>query len=214
MIYITTDIRANVMKKNENYKYNIIINQWAIIEFLKTSKIKIENCKDLKEGHLVLLSAIVDFCAIDNSDLLKKNIDNDIYTYLTDKFLLNNLPLMRCKNRQLKNRLKVLEKYGFILRYIENNEKRYITVSNRFLRLLNKGNIKVSPKEFLYKYHRKEFNELRTLYADKLNKPQFDKILNKFSDVVEFDQYMSKNYSMFNLLERFKNYLNECLNDK
>ena len=200
------------MKIKENYKYSISINHWAIIEFLK-DKYDINQIKDLKIEHYYLLSGIIHFYLLEGLKHLK--VERDMYTLMADNLFFNNLPFLSCGLRTLKERVSLLEKYGFISRYIENQNKRYIRVNRKLLHLLNKGDLDISPVTYLKKYFTKEFNGIYKKYVGMLPYKRIDKLIKSFDDKEHLSQYMSDSYNIPSdeLLNRLELYLDKCVND-
>lgn len=202
------------MNINDNYIHNVKINQWAVIEFLNRKKIRVENAKNLKVEHLFLLFGIVRLYI--NEKTIKKYKNEKEYVLLTDKFLQGNLPFVKCSNRQLKNRIKILENYDFIERYIENENMRYIFVSPILMHLLGYSSIGLSPITQVKKYLTKDFKKLYKDYSNKFKTERLDDLIKTFDTQIHQERYLANgnwNVSLIEVLQRLDTYLQKSLTD-
>ncbi|MBG7612103.1 hypothetical protein IU405_07560 [Polaribacter sp. BAL334] len=216
------------MKINDNYKYLISVNQWALIEFFNLNKIGKERFKKLKSNHCILLFLLVDLCTKGN--FLKKSVNGFVYTYISTSLILDNLPLFYLKdtnqdnqkeyerlNRTLQNLFNRLKELGLLKIYIEGNTKRYVYINSEFLRLCNKGDDKLTPFEFVCKYWLNDLEEIRGkyLYSFNRNKNKYFKVEEKFF-FNEYSYQLEKtnyNISKWDILPRLESYITENIKD-
>jgi hypothetical protein len=216
------------MKINDNYRYIVNVNQWALIEYFKAKKIKMERLKELKGEHLLILSLIVELYL--NKNLTNKTFKGLDYTWMANSLFYDNLPILFIKKaktkkgkiaeklslkRNLQNYLTRLIDLGIIYRIVENETTRFLRVDQIFLAKCNKGEIKLSPLEFVNKYYKKEFYSIKKGYQILLPYNRYPAIESKFFDEEHYNQYMNKDFTIdkHDLFLRFKLYLDECLKD-
>ena len=48
------------MKINDNYRYVVSVNQWALIEYFKAKNLSLDRLKEIKGAPLMVLSLIVE----------------------------------------------------------------------------------------------------------------------------------------------------------
>lgn len=117
------------MKKDENYQYNIFINQKALIDFEEELKI----CtKRISYDHYVILAIIIISMKYENGFYKHKYIEYDRYIFLNTCVFLKQLP--KIKPTMVYNKLLVLQDLGYILMVIENQNERYIAVNEILLK--------------------------------------------------------------------------------
>jgi hypothetical protein len=215
------------MKINENFRYAVHIDQWAILEYFKTQEIELERMKNLKGEHYLILGFIVDSCF--NTRLTNKEVKGLTYTWMGNSLFFNNLPLTFIRTaktkkdkkkeysslkRNLQNYLNRLIEYDFIYRVIENKTTRYLRVNQRFLTLCNKGENKISPLLMVNKYFKKELQEIEKEYKPTLPHARYESNVSTFFNIEEDEQYIyDKNFDKDNLLMRLRKYLDECVKD-
>lgn len=202
------------MNINDNYIHNVNINQWAVIEFLKQEKIGVENAKKIKIEHLYLLFGIVRLYTSKNT--IKKCKNNREYVLMTDSFIQDNLPFTKCNNRQLKNRIKILENCSFLERVIENENTRYVFVSPMLLSLCGLSETGISPLTLAKKYLSKEFKKLYNDYNNKFKTKRLDDLISTFDNQLHYEKYQLKekwNIPHIEILRRLDTYLQKSLTD-
>jgi hypothetical protein len=207
------------MKINENFRYAVHIDQWAIIEYFKNQKKDLERVKLLKGRHYMILGFIIGGYLA--TGLKNKEIKGATYTWMGNSHFFDNLPLVFIRSaktkqdkekeyltlkRNLQNYLDRLIEFGFIYREIEN-ETRYLRVDNVLLSKCNKGPNKVSPLDNVNKYFKKELLAIQKEYVPQLpNKIRYEKMLKKFFFDEEWDH-------KDDLFIRLRKYLDECVKD-
>jgi len=215
------------MKINENIRYSVHVDQWAILEYFKVQEIDLEHLKYLKGEHYMILGFIID--SFLNTGLKNKEVEGLNYTWMGNSLFFNNLPIIFIRTsktkegkkkeylslkRNLQNYLNRLIEFGFIYREIEN-ETRYLRVDNVLLSKCNKGPNKVSPLDNVNKYFKKELLAIQKEYVPQLpNKIRYEKMLKKFFFDEEWDQsYYNKPFDKDDLFIRLRKYLDECVKD-
>jgi hypothetical protein len=216
------------MKINDNYSYIVSVDQWALIEYFKAKKINLERLRDIKGDHLLILSLIVGFYL--NEKLITKTFKGLDYTWMSNTLFYDNIPVMFIRKaitkkekkreelslkRNLQNYLTRLIDLGIIHRIIENESTRFLRVDEVFLTKCNRGKVKLSPLDFVNKYHKKEFYAIKKEYEMVLPYSRYPALESKFFDNEHFNQYMNKDFTIDKqyLFSRFRMYLDECVKD-
>lgn len=147
-------LKYKYMGKDENYQFNIFINQKACIEFEKENNI---DTKKLSYDHYVLLSFIIISMKYENGFFKRKDHEGDRYILLNNSVFLKQLP--KIKTKMVANKLALLKDLGYILIFIENNNERYISVN---WSLLNKwiGTNKNTHTKHLKKHDVKTYEQV------------------------------------------------------
>lgn len=215
------------MKINENFRYAVHVNQWAILEYFKVQKIDLEHLKYLKGEHYMILGYIIDNFL--NTGLKNKEFEGLNYTWMGNSLFFNNLPIIFIRTsktkegkkkeylslkRNLQNYLNRLIEFGFIYREIDNKTTRYLRVNERLLTLCDKGKYKISTLKRVNKYFKKEFQEIEKEYKPQLDHKSYKNAVDIVFDKEDYDQQMfDKPFDKDDLFIRLRKYLDECVKD-
>lgn len=179
------------MEKDENYQFNIFINQKACIDFEKEFEI---NTKKIGYDHYVMLSIIIISMKYENGFFKHKDYEDNRYILLNNCVFLRQLP--KIKNKMVANKLAILKELGYILTFIENHNERYIAVNRN---LLNKwiGTNKNTHTKYLKKKDEKLYLELFAFAksSHRCSKEEVDKIFLSF----DIYRYFEGNYDLENI---------------
>ena len=189
----------------------MVINHWALITYFKSRKLDFYKL-DLKTEHCYLLFALVHYTS--RIGLKKIRYSDLIYTYISNEFLLKNLPLLQVSKRTLQKRLQKLEDYGLILRIQDYYDRRYIHINHKLMNLLNKDILGISPITNAKKYYKKEFKLIYSKYLDLFPPKKLDELIEIFDNSEHMYQYTNSiTKSSKEVLDSLDNYLNKCLED-
>jgi len=215
------------MKINENFRYAVHVDQWAILEYFKVQEIDLEHLKYLKGEHYMILGYIID--SFLNTGLKNKEFEGLNYTWMGNSLFFNNLPIIFIRTsktkegkkkeylslkRKLQNYLNRLIEFGFIYREIDNKTTRYLRVNERLLTLCNKGKYKISTLKKVNKHFKKEIQEIEKEYKPQLHYKSYKNAVDIVFDKEDYDRYMfDKPFDKDGLFIRLRKYLDECIKD-
>lgn len=210
---------------NNNHKYIVVLNQWALIKYFGYLNVDLKVLQKLKLHHITMLFFLVDVCT--TKTLIKKDFNGTTYTYLSTNFIVNNLPMLFFRgpnindskdynrlNRTVQNYLKVLKDLKIIKVNVLNQNKRYVIVDASLLKFCNKGKDKLTPLDFMNKYFEKQLKQLRKKYNSQLPAGLYSKKITTFFNNEYDNQTIQKNYFIDeNLIYRLESYLKESVKD-
>lgn len=186
-------------RQGNNFNWNTYINDKAIVEFEK--EYGLERFKPGMNSYY-LLSYLIDLYTSPKKgkNIIFTYINDEKYIYASTSFIHKNLRLLKIEKRSLNRIFSILEDNGYINRKIQNENQRFIKISDGLLNYcLPNSNQKPLSRQIESlaikvgkRFAKTTKNQLKDVVL----------FLNNLSDLEYFEQ-------QFNNYEKFKDFSNE-----
>lgn len=176
------------------YRYNLFINVRAIMDFLDNQHDQSEYsrnknfCKDI-----CILSFII---AIYKEDKVIKRYSSSLekYIYISDNFIIKNLPWINIRGRSIKYIIGRLESAGTIERICINGNQRFVKVNTELLDLWWTENYNMTATSYMQEHRPELWDSIKNEWMPILGVDNFKEVIDWCNGKILMKEIPYNNY--------------------